>query len=126
MDEGQPGAPFLEARGVSMSFPGVRALDAVDFDVRAGEVHAVVGENGAGKSTLIRVLSGELSAYEGEVRMGGRPVRFRSPRDGIAMSLSRLNRFRIEVWDILARIKSSDSSLAASIKISLLRCPRSS
>jgi ABC-type sugar transport system ATPase subunit/ribose/xylose/arabinose/galactoside ABC-type transport system permease subunit len=80
--------PVLEARGLSMSFPGVRALADVDFDVRPGEVHALVGENGAGKSTLIRVLSGQLSGYEGSVLLDGRPVRFASPRDGIAAGIS--------------------------------------
>jgi ABC-type sugar transport system ATPase subunit len=62
---------LVEARGISMEFPGVRALDGVDFDVRPGEVHALIGENGAGKSTLIRILSGEIAGYGGEVRIDG-------------------------------------------------------
>jgi ABC-type sugar transport system ATPase subunit len=49
--------PVIAARGLSMTFPGVRALGEVDFDVRAGKVHALIGENGAGKSTLIKILS---------------------------------------------------------------------
>jgi len=57
--------PVLAARHLSMAYPGVLALSDVDFDVRPGEVHALVGQNGAGKSTLIRILSGEEVGYEG-------------------------------------------------------------
>jgi len=64
----------LAARGVSRSFGGVRALDAVDFEVRLGEIHALVGENGAGKSTLIRILSGGLVPDAGEVSLNGQPL----------------------------------------------------
>jgi ribose transport system ATP-binding protein len=66
-----------------MEFPGVRALDGVDFDVRPGEVHALIGENGAGKSTLIKILSGEITGYGGEVRIDGAPRRMQRPRDAI-------------------------------------------
>ena len=76
---------LLEARGISMSFPGVRALDGVDFDVVAGEVHALIGENGAGKSTLVHILTGEIAAdaYEGEVRLDGAIRRLATPREAI-------------------------------------------
>jgi ABC-type sugar transport system ATPase subunit/ribose/xylose/arabinose/galactoside ABC-type transport system permease subunit len=82
--------PLLEARSVSMSFPGVKALDGVDFDVYPGEVHALIGENGAGKSTLVRILAGEISDYEGEVRIGGELRRFRGPREAIAAGIAEI------------------------------------
>jgi D-xylose transport system ATP-binding protein len=75
--------PLLEVRGITRDFPGVRALDSVSLDVEEGEVHALCGENGAGKSTLIKVLSGFYphGSFEGEIRLAGRPVRFRDIRD---------------------------------------------
>ena len=72
---------LLQVRGVTKTFPGVRALDAVGFDLRRGEVHALVGENGAGKTTLMHVLGGILRPDSGEIRLEGRPVRFRHPMD---------------------------------------------
>ncbi len=71
-----------------MEFPGVRALDGVDFDVLPGEVHALIGENGAGKSTLIRILSGEIAGYDGEVRIDGTPRRMAGPREAIAAGIA--------------------------------------
>ena len=62
---------LLEMRGMGKSFPGVRALEGVDFDLRAGEVHVLLGENGAGKSTLMKILSGAYRCDTGEVRMDG-------------------------------------------------------
>ncbi|WP_246365732.1 sugar ABC transporter ATP-binding protein [Kibdelosporangium persicum] len=74
---------------ISKSYGGVRACREVDLTVRAGEVHALLGENGAGKSTLMRVLSGDLTDYTGTITVGDRPVRFHGPADaqraGIAM-----------------------------------------
>src|SRR5262245_56790451 len=71
-----------------MEFPGVRALDGVDFDVRPGEVHALIGENGAGKSTLIKILSGEIGGYEGEVRLDGTARRWQGPRAAIGAGIA--------------------------------------
>ncbi|HEY2894836.1 MAG TPA: ATP-binding cassette domain-containing protein, partial [Pirellulales bacterium] len=72
-------APLIELVGVSRSYPGVRALDHVSFDVLPGEVHALVGENGAGKSTLINILSGLVAAESGEIRFDGRAVSWDNP-----------------------------------------------
>src|SRR3954467_14252617 len=71
----------LSLEGVAKSFPGVRALDGVRFDVRAGGVHALLGENGAGKSTLIKIMSGVHEPDAGTLLLDGRPVRSARPQD---------------------------------------------
>jgi ribose transport system ATP-binding protein len=75
------GTPLLQMRGIVKEFPGVRALDEVDLDVAAGEVHCLLGQNGAGKSTLIKVLAGAYRPDGGEIRWRGEPVSFGSPHD---------------------------------------------
>ena len=73
--------------GVSKAFPGVRALERVDFRVEAGEVHALLGENGAGKSTLIKIMTGALRGDEGEIRIDGRPVEIGTPGQARALGI---------------------------------------
>ena len=79
---------LLEIRNLSKSFPGVKALEAVDFTVRRGEVHALMGENGAGKSTLIKALTGVYPRDAGTVRLDGRDISARSPKDAEASGIS--------------------------------------
>jgi ribose transport system ATP-binding protein len=71
-------SPLLEMRGITKRFPGVTALDGVDFELERGEVHVILGENGAGKSTLIKMLSGAYQPDEGEILFEGEPVRIHS------------------------------------------------
>lgn len=72
---------LLEMEGISISFPGVKALDDVRFRAESGAAHALVGANGAGKSTLMKVLAGAYSHYTGTIRIDGEEVRIRSPKD---------------------------------------------
>ncbi len=80
---------ILEMRGITKTFPGVKALDNVNLTVARGEIHAICGENGAGKSTLMKVLSGVYphGSYEGEVRYEGEPIAFRGITDSEAKGI---------------------------------------
>jgi simple sugar transport system ATP-binding protein len=83
MDE----TPVLELRGITKQFPGVLANDHVDFDLRRGEVHALLGENGAGKSTLMSILYGLYTADSGEIRLNGKQVSISSPKNAIELGI---------------------------------------
>ncbi|MEA3186719.1 MAG: galactofuranose transport system ATP-binding protein [Chthoniobacter sp.] len=82
------GKPLLEVRGLTKGFPGVRALDGVDFTVRSGEIHALMGENGAGKSTLIKVLTGVYERDSGDALLDGLSIHPRSPREAEECGIS--------------------------------------
>jgi ribose transport system ATP-binding protein len=83
-----PAVPLLELEGISKRFPGVRALEGVSLEIRAGEVHIVVGENGAGKSTLMKILYGAQHADEGTIRFQGRPVTIGTPADARRLGIA--------------------------------------
>ena len=72
---------LLEMRHINKFFPNVKALNNVDFTLRKGEIHALMGENGAGKSTLIKVLTGVYASDGGEIRVDGKEIAIRSPQD---------------------------------------------
>ncbi|MEO6004423.1 MAG: sugar ABC transporter ATP-binding protein [Opitutus sp.] len=81
-------SPLLALRGIGKRFPGVIALNGVDFTVRAGEIHALLGENGAGKSTLIKVITGVYAADAGAILLGGERIAPTSPRDAEETGIS--------------------------------------
>src|SRR5437763_3038291 len=83
-----PEAPILEIRHLSKGFPGVRALAGVDFFLRRGEIHALMGENGAGKSTLIKVLTGVYPRDGGTIELAGRSIDPRSPLQAQQLGIS--------------------------------------
>ncbi len=81
-------APLLTLAGVSKNFGGVHALKGVDFEVRAGEVHALVGENGAGKSTAMKIIAGNHIPDGGSIHLDGEPMQFRSPHDALVRGIA--------------------------------------
>ncbi|MCA0453621.1 MAG: sugar ABC transporter ATP-binding protein [Chloroflexi bacterium] len=80
-------APILEMRGITKRFPGMIALNGVDFSARRGEIHALIGQNGAGKSTLMKILAGVYPLEEGELRIQGESMRFSHPRDALRIGI---------------------------------------
>ncbi len=89
-------APAVAMRSITKRFPGVVANDSVDFEARAGEVHALLGENGAGKSTLASILTGLYRPDAGEIEIHGRKVEFHSPRDAMEAGVSMVHQhFRL-------------------------------
>lgn len=83
----EPGEVIVKMTGITKQFPGVLANDAIDFQLRAGEIHALLGENGAGKTTLARVLYGLYEPDAGEIEIGGTPIEFNSPGDAIEIGI---------------------------------------
>ena len=95
MEAQEAGKIMLDMRSVSKQFPGTLAVDKVDFQVKSGEVHALMGENGAGKSTLMKMLAGSFNDYTGEIFIDGNPARLDSPSTaktaGVAMIYQELS-----------------------------------
>lgn len=91
MQETKDHSVVLAARGVSKSFGGIKALDQVNLDIHAGEVHALVGENGAGKSTLMKILAGIHVKYEGTLTLEGTPLTLSHPSQALAMGIAMIH-----------------------------------
>lgn len=86
------GNVFLELQNISMTFPGVKALDAVELSIKEGEVHALMGENGAGKSTLIKIISGVQMPDEGaKILMDGKEVMFHNVQESIRHGINAIH-----------------------------------
>ncbi len=91
LPSGKPRIETIEMRGITKRFPGVIANDKADFDIHAGEVHALLGENGAGKSTLMKILYGMYRPDEGEILLNGKPVTIASPNDSINLGIGMIH-----------------------------------
>jgi len=91
LPSGLPRIESLEMRGIVKKFPGVLANDHIDFDVKAEEIHALLGENGAGKSTLMKVLYGLYQPEEGEIFIDGKPAKINSPTDAINLGIGMIH-----------------------------------
>src|SRR5690606_21510812 len=83
-----PMTDLVSLTGIRKNFLGVHALKGVDFNLKAGEVHALVGENGAGKSTLMRVLAGEIAPTSGTITLDGEVTQLSGPRDATSRGIS--------------------------------------
>lgn len=97
--------PLLEMQGIVKTFPGVRALGGVDLDVRAGEVHCLLGQNGAGKSTLIKVLAGAHQPDEGVIRWRGEQVRLSDPQAAMSLGIATI----YQELDLVAGLSVADN-----------------
>ena len=85
MTGGEP--PLLRLEGITKAYPGVVANDDVSIELRAGEIHSILGENGAGKTTLMGILYGQHQPDSGRILIDGREVRLRTPRDALASGI---------------------------------------
>ena len=94
LDGVKRGETVLETKGITKRFPGVVANDHIDFDIKAGEIHALLGENGAGKTTLMNILYGLLKPDEGEIYVRGEKVEFKSPLDAIDLGIGMVHQHR--------------------------------
>ena len=113
-DDPERGAVVLEMRGISKRYPGVVANDGIDLEVRAGEIHALLGENGAGKSTLMNILYGLAVPDEGEILLDGTPVEIDGPNDAIRRGISMVHQhfMLVPVLSVAENILLGDEPMA--------------
>ena len=110
-------APVLEMRGITKRYPGIVANDAIDLDVRPGEIHALLGENGAGKTTLMNILYGLARPDEGEILLDGRRVDIASPSDAIARGINMVHQhfMLVPVLSVAENILLGEETMANAI-----------
>lgn len=92
---------ILEMENITKSFPGVKVLQGVTLQIQAGEVHALMGENGAGKSTLMKILMGIYTPDEGSMKMHGRPMVNKGPKDAMQHGISMIHQELNPVMDMM-------------------------
>ncbi len=102
----------LEAKGITKQFPGVLANDQVDFDLRKGEIHALLGENGAGKTTLMNILYGLYKPESGQVTVDDKPIAIHSPKDSIKAGIGMVHQhfMLIPVFTVAENIMLGDET----------------
>ena len=103
---------LLEMKGITKRFPGVVANDNIDFQLKAGEVHALLGENGAGKTTLMNILYGLYKQDEGEIYIKGQRVDIKNPKHAIQLGIGMVHQHFMLV-DVFSVIVGSLSSIAS-------------
>lgn len=105
--------PRLNMQGICKAFPGVQALNSVDFDLLPGEVHAIIGQNGAGKTTLVKIACGAYAADEGQVLMDGKEVHFRSPADARKHGIMTVH----QDWNLFPELSVAENILAGRLPL---------
>ena len=102
----------LQAKGITKRFPGVLANDKVDFDLKKGEIHVLLGENGAGKTTLMNILYGLYNQDEGEMLVNGKAVKIDNPNDSIALGIGMVHQhfMLIPVFTVAENIMLGDET----------------
>jgi len=93
---------IIEMSGISKAFPGVQAVDDVDFILESGSIHAIVGENGAGKSTLMKLLAGVYKRDKGKISIDGKVVEINEPSDAKALGIAMIQQ-EFSLFSELAR-----------------------
>ena len=111
------GKTILTAKHITKLFPGMKALDNVDFDLREGEVHILVGENGAGKSTLAKVILGAYKAEEGEITFDNEVVKFNGTKDALAKGIRSYdeNKDKADTYEIMTQYNELEAKLAEAL-----------
>src|SRR6266545_251306 len=114
MSVAQPPPPRLQMRGITKRYPGVIANNKISLDVKAGEIHALLGENGAGKSTLMNILYGLAKPDEGEILLDGQPVHIAGPSDAIRRGISMVHQhfMLVPVLSVAENIMLGDETMA--------------